>query len=102
MKPDHLLQRILWLARRAPTAEIPEMAFGLETAVLAHWREVSGENDAPNGTLLRGLRWAALLACAIALLAGVLEIGEVGVFADRFDPATRVADSAITIAYDYE
>ena len=101
MKPDQLLQRIFSLSRRAPVAEVPDMPFGLETAVLAHWREASAQG-AENGGLLRGLRWAALLACAVALLAGVLGIDELKAFSNRFDPATRVADSAIIVAYGYE
>lgn len=101
MKPDQLLQRIFSLSRRASTAELPGVPFGLETVVLAHWREAS-RAGVQIGGLLRGLRWAALLACAIALLAGALQMDELSAFTDRFDPAIRVADSAITVAYGYE
>jgi hypothetical protein len=52
--------------------------------------------------LLRGLRWAALLACAVALLVGALAGDELAAFNDRFDPETRVADSAIVAGYGYE
>jgi hypothetical protein len=101
MNPDQLLQRMFSLTRRVPITEIPEMPYGLETAVLAHWREASAHR-AQNAGLLRGLRWGALLACAVALLAGALESDELAAFSNRSDPATRIADSAITLGYGYE
>ena len=99
--PDYFLTRLFSLARRAPAAEVSPVAFGLETAVLAHWREAAGHRR-ENGTLLRGLRWAALLACAAASMAAVVENDELIAFRDRFDPATRLADSAIAMSYGYE
>ena len=77
------------------------MPFGLETAVLAHWREASAERVGSAG-LLRGMRWAALTACAVALLAATLSKEELNAFQNRFDPETRVADSAISVGFDYE
>ncbi len=102
MDANRLLQSLFALARRTPPPnERLEIPFGLETAVLAHWREARAQR--PNNTgLLTGLRWAALFACAIALLAGALEGDELSAFNHRNDPETRVADSAIVAGYGYE
>jgi hypothetical protein len=48
------------------------------------------------------LRWAALVACAVALLTAALQSDELAAFNQRFDPVARVADSAIVAGYDYE
>ena len=101
MNTEQLLDRILRLARRNPAPAAPEPAYGLETAVLAHWRAAAAEQS-PNGGLLRGLRWAALAACAIALLTAALKRDELTAFSHRTDPVARVADSAIVVGYGYE
>jgi len=101
MNADRLLDRIIRLARRAPVLPTPDPAYGLETAVLAHWREAAAHRSA-NGTLLRGLRWAALAAFAVALLTAALKSDELAAFNHRSDPVTRVADSAIAAGYGYE
>ena len=48
------------------------------------------------------MRWAALTACAVALLAATLKKDELAAFQNRFDPETRVADSAISAGFGYE
>jgi hypothetical protein len=101
MNTERLLDRIFHLARRAPASAITEAPYGLETAVLAHWREAVGHRST-NGGLLRGLRWAALAACAVALLTAALKSDELAAFNQRFDPVARVADPAIIAGYDYE
>ena len=101
MNPTQLLDRIFSLSRHAPDAPLPAMPYGLETVVLAHWREAIARRSMNLG-LLRGLRWAALTACAVAFLAGVLKSDELTAFANRYDPETRLADSAIVAGYDYE
>ena len=101
MNTNELLSRIFSVARSAPTPEPNEMPFGLETAVLAHWREASAQRDGSAG-LLRAMRWAALTACAVALLTATLKKDELAAFQNRFDPETRVADSAISAGFDYE
>ena len=101
MNTNELLSRIFSLARRVPAPPPNEMPFGLETAVLAHWREASARR-AGNAGLLRGMRWAALTACVVALLAVTLNKDELAAFQNRFDPETRVADSAISAGFDYE
>jgi hypothetical protein len=101
MDADRLLNRLFSLSRKASTPEVPDMPFGLETVVLTHWREASARR-AENAGLLRGLRLAALTACAVALLAVAMESDELMAFSDRFDPETRVADWAIAAGYGYE
>ncbi len=100
MNTEKLLQRVFALCRRTPDLEVIPVPFGLETAVLAHWRDALRQRTA-NGGLLGGLRWGALLACLIALFVGVIESDELVVFKYRFDPEARVADSAVA-SYDYE
>lgn len=100
MNTEQFLQRVFALSRRTPDPAVTEPPFGLETAVLAHWRDSVRQGHA-NGGLLRGLRWAALLACIIALLAGAVESDELLAFQNRFDPEARVADSAVA-SYQYE
>jgi hypothetical protein len=101
MDAHQLLTRIFFLARRVPNPPPNDMPFGGETSVLAHWREASARRAA-GAVLLRGLRWAALTACAVAILAATLEKDELVAFQNRFDPETRVADSAIVAGYGYE
>ncbi|MGH8093114.1 MAG: hypothetical protein ACREIF_06545 [Chthoniobacterales bacterium] len=101
MNTEQILQRIFSLSRRAPPAPPGEMPYGFETAVFAHWREAMARRSTTLG-LLRGLRWAALAACAVALLVGFLESDELAAFNNRYDPEGGVADSAIATGYDYE
>jgi hypothetical protein len=101
MNSDELLQRLFNLARRAPEARASEVPYGLETAVLAHWREAIVERSDGVG-LLRSLRWAALTACGIAILAAFLSNEELTAFSQRNDAESRLADSAIAAGYDYE
>ena len=102
MDTNQLLARLFLLSRRAPAPAPNEMPYGLETVVLAHWREASSARRVGSPGLLRGLRWAALAACAVAALAATLEREEFAAFQNRFDPETRVAESAIVYGYDYE
>jgi hypothetical protein len=101
MNPNQLLNRIFSLSRRLPDSRPNEIPFGFETAVLAHWRDASAQRATSAG-LLRGLRWAALVACAVAILTAVLESDELAAFRNRSDPATRVADSALSASYGNE
>ncbi len=101
MNRDQFLTRIYALARRAPAPEPTEIPFGMETAVLAHWRAAANRGR-ENAGLLRGLRWAALAACVIALAVGALQNDELSALGSSFDPTARVADSAIVSGFDYE
>jgi hypothetical protein len=98
--PERILKHLFAVARHAPAPNESEVPFGLETAVVAHWRAARGR--ATNGNLLSGLRWAAIFAVAIALAAGAVENDQLTAFRSRFDPETRVADSAIVAGFDYE
>ncbi len=98
--PDHFLARIFSLSRRSREALPSDLPFGLETAVLAHWRS-SSRAQAGEG-MLRGLRWASCFACAIALFVAALQRDEITQFSRTTDLQTRVADSAIATVYGYE
>ena len=98
--PAPVVGRICPLAVHRCATEATDVQFGRVTAVVAHWRARSTRSD--QGDLLGGWRWAALLACAIALLVGALENDQLTAFRSRFDPEARVADSAFVAGYDYE
>lgn len=101
MDTEQFLNRIIRLARCAPAPPTPAPAYGLETAVLANWREAAAYRSA-NGTLLRGLGWATVAAFAVALLTAALKSDELAAFNHRSDPVIQVADSAIAAGYGYE
>jgi hypothetical protein len=94
---ERILDRIFALARRSSLGETPDVPFGLETAVLAHWKRA--KLRAENSGLLPAMRWAALAACATALLVSALRSDELAAFRNRFDPETRVAESALVAGY---
>ncbi|MBA3960607.1 MAG: hypothetical protein H0X40_01730 [Chthoniobacterales bacterium] len=98
---EEFLSRVFTLARRVRPPLPGELPYGLETAVLAHWRAAAGERSG-QGSIVRGLRWAALFACLLAFLAGLLGNDQVSAFRNRFDPESSVADSAVVSGYDYE
>ena len=97
---EPFLHHLFRLAQRAPRPNGSGLSYGLETAVVAHWRAAAKRSA--DGNLLAGLRWAALCAVAIALLAGALENDQLAAFRSRFDPEARVADSAVVAGLDYE
>ena len=99
MNPNQLLNRIFSLARRVPDSSPNDMPFGLETTILAHWREARRSTSVG---LLRGLRWAALGACAIAAVTATVEGKQIAALRNRYDPATQIADSALSAGYGYE
>jgi hypothetical protein len=71
-----------------------EPPFGMETAVLAHWR-ASLQSRTGNGGLLRRLRWAALLACTIAISSAALSHEELAEVSHLFAAETHIGDSAL-------
>jgi hypothetical protein len=91
---DQLLSHILSLSRQAPDPIPTDLPFGLETAVVAHWRSAS-QARRKAGTLAI-MRWAAAGACAIAITAAVVERDQI-ILNDR-EMETRVADSAVAAA----
>jgi hypothetical protein len=48
------------------------------------------------------LRWAAIMSCAIALLAGLLQRDQLAALSQRDEPEVRLANSAVAVGYDYE
>lgn len=101
MNAEEFLQRLFCLVRRLPPEEIPDPPYGWETRILANWRETVARRKVAVG-LLRGLRWAALTACAVAVLAGAMATDELAAFRNRNDPEARIADSALVAGYGYE
>ncbi len=101
MNSEKLLERNFSFARRSPSRPEPEMPLGLETAVLAHWREARTQ-ESSNRRLLRGLRWAAILSCAVAFLAAVLQKDQLAALSQRDEPEVRLANSAVAVGFDYE
>ncbi len=95
---DEILQRILSLGRLAAAPVEESMPFGLETMVMAHWRDAR-QLRLTNPGLLRRLRWAALAACAVAIFAAVWSAEEVAELSHLFAPETHVVDSAMLTAY---
>lgn len=97
---EKFLERIFQLARRAPEREASEPPFGMETAVLAHWRAIRhAPRRAENGGLLPRLRWAALIACVLALSSGVLAREELAEISHLSTPEARITDFAMLAGY---
>ncbi|MEA3186356.1 MAG: hypothetical protein QOD99_186, partial [Chthoniobacter sp.] len=61
------LGRLLKLAAQAPRDVPPELPFGFDTRVLAHWRSAREDNS---GKRLAVFRWA--LSCSLVLMLGSL------------------------------
>ena len=98
---EEFLTRIFALARRTQSPISSELPYGLETAVMAHWRRVNAARSGI-GSIVQGLRWAALFACVLALIAATLESDQLSAYRNRFDPESSVADSAVVTGYGYE
>lgn len=88
---EQLLNKAFALARRRRDLVPPELPFGMETAVLAELRNLRGK---PEIGMLPVFRWAAILACVIALLSGTWKRDLLMQFSNRFDPETSVVNSA--------
>jgi hypothetical protein len=73
----------------------------METAVLAHWR-ASLQPRNGNGGLLRSLRWAALVACTIAVSAAALSQEELAEMRHLSAAENRIGESALLAAYGNE
>jgi len=95
-----LLNRVFTLARRGRHPVPSEPPFGMQTAVIAHWN--ASRDERGTATWLPKLRWAALLACTLALLTGVLQREELSGLSSRFDPEARIVESTIQVPFANE
>jgi hypothetical protein len=96
---EQLLDHSFALARRAGDPVPSELPFGLETAVLAQWRSSRGSSKVDIG-MLAVFRWAAILACVIAVAGAAWKCEEIAQISQRFDPETRIVDSALLAGLD--
>jgi len=95
---EHLLDHAFALARRARDPVPAEPPFGMETAVLAQWRSSRGSKL--DIGMLAVFRWAAILACVIAVAGGAWKYEEIAQISQRLDPETRIVDSALLAGLD--
>jgi hypothetical protein len=98
-RPDQLLDHAFTLARRARDPVPSELPFGMETAILAEWRDTCVSSKTDVGTL-RVFRWAAILACVVAIAGGAWKSDEIAQISQRLDPETRIINSALVAGLD--
>jgi hypothetical protein len=96
---EHLLDHAFSLARRARDPVPSELPFGMETAVLAEWRSSRASSKIDIG-LLRVFRWAAILACVVAVAGGAWKLEDIAQIAQRLNPESRIVDSALLAGLD--
>jgi hypothetical protein len=92
---EQLLSRVFMLARRHRKPVPSEPPFGVETAILTQWR-ISRTPSKESGGMLPVFRWVAIMGCLFALLSGIWKRDDIAQFSRRFDPETRVVNSAFT------
>ena len=96
---EQLLDHAFSLARRARAPVPSELPFGMETAILAQWRDTRVSSKTDVGTL-RVFRWAAILACVVAVAGGAWKSDEIAQISQRLDPETRIINSALVAGLD--
>jgi len=96
---EQLLDHAFALARRAGDPVPSELPFGMETAVLAQWRS-SRESSKVDIGMLAVFRWAAILACVVAVAGAAWKCEEIAQISQRLDPETRIVDSALLAGLD--
>ena len=96
---EQLLDHAFALARRAHDPVPSELPFGMETSILAQWRSSRGSSKIDIG-ILRVFRWAAILACVVAVAGGAWKREEIAQISRRSDPETRIVDSALLAGLD--
>ena len=96
---EQLLDQAFALARRARDPVPSELPFGMETAVLAQWRSSRASVRSDTG-ILRVFRWAAILACLVAVAGGAWKLDDIARISHRLDPETRIVDSAFLAGLD--
>jgi len=75
------------------------LPFGMETAVLAHWRSSRASSKSDIG-MLGVFRWAAILACVVAVAGGAWKREDIAQISQRLDPETRIVNSALLAGLD--
>jgi hypothetical protein len=98
-EPEQLLDHAFSLARRARDPIRSDLPFGMETAVLAHWRNSSASSRSDVG-ILRIFRWSAIAACVIAVASGVWMGADIAHLSRPMDPETTVVDYAVAAGLD--
>jgi hypothetical protein len=96
---EQLLDHAFALARRARDPVPLELPFGMETAVLAQWRSSRGSSKIDVG-ILPVFRWAAIMACVVAVMGGAWKHEDIAEISQRLDPETRIVDSALLAGLD--
>jgi hypothetical protein len=96
---EQLLDHAFALARRAHDPVPSEPPFGMETAVLAQWRSSRRSSKIDIG-MVRVFRWAAILACVVAVAGGVWKSDDIAQISQRLDPETKIVDSALLAGLD--
>jgi hypothetical protein len=96
---EQLLNQAFALARRVRDPVPSELPFGMETAILAQWRSFLPSSKIDAG-MLRVFRWAAILACVVAVAGGAWKLEDITQISQRLDPETRIVDSALLAGLD--
>jgi hypothetical protein len=96
---EQLLDQAFALARRARDPVPSELPFGMETAVLAHWRSLLASSKIDAG-ILRVFRWGALLSCVVAVAGGAWKSEDIAQISQRLDPESRIVNSALLAGLD--
>lgn len=96
---EQLLDHAFTLARRARDPAPSELPFGMETAILAQWRNSCASSKIDIG-ILRVFRWAAILACVVAVAGGIWTSEDIAQIPQRLDPETKIVDSALLAGLD--
>jgi hypothetical protein len=96
---EQLLNEAFALARRAHAPVPSELPFGMETAVLAQWKSSRASSKIDIG-MLRVFRWAALMACVVAVAGVAWKSEDIAQISRRLDPEARIVDSALLAGLD--
>ena len=96
---EQLLDHAFALARRAHDPVPSEPPFGMETAILAQWRNSYASSNS-DFYMVRLFRWAAILACVVAVAGGVWKSRDIAQISQRLDPETKIVDSALLAGLD--
>jgi hypothetical protein len=96
---EQLLDQAFALARRARDPIPSELPFGMETAILAQWKSSRASSGIDIG-IVRVFRWAAILACVVAVAGGIWKREDIGQISQHSDPEIRIVDSALLAGLD--